>query len=350
MKHTPTLLPALLCVLLSCFFSNAASAQAKPAYNQYILNNYILNPAISGIENYTDIKFSYRNQWQQIQGAPTTLYFSGHGSLGKKDYNTTATSFEPQGYNPRGSAYWNDYTTPAAHHGIGLTAVNDRAGYINRWSVAASYAYHQPLGAKTSLAGGFSAGFSSVNIATSKINWGSLDPNDPAVGYSNGALKKMVPELGAGLFLYSDRYFAGISVLNIVPNKVKLSDQDNYGTWYSPNYFFTAGYRMQLSEDVSLLPSIMLQYWKPQLLGAHFNAKAQYRDLFWIGGSYRYADVLGGYSAMAGMYIGNAFNISYAYEVANTSRMRTYAGNTHELLVGFTLGNSYNEGCPRNIW
>ena len=40
----------------------AANAQAKSSYNQYVLNNYILNPAFAGIENYTDIKVSTRNQ------------------------------------------------------------------------------------------------------------------------------------------------------------------------------------------------------------------------------------------------------------------------------------------------
>ena len=37
------------------------NGQAKSAYTQYVLNNYILNPAVAGIENYTDIKVSTRN-------------------------------------------------------------------------------------------------------------------------------------------------------------------------------------------------------------------------------------------------------------------------------------------------
>ena len=40
-----------------------AMAQQRPHYTQYILNNYILNPALSGIENYTDVKISTRDQW-----------------------------------------------------------------------------------------------------------------------------------------------------------------------------------------------------------------------------------------------------------------------------------------------
>ena len=43
------------------------SAQAKPSYTQYVLNNFILNPAIAGIENYTDARISFRNQWTGIK-------------------------------------------------------------------------------------------------------------------------------------------------------------------------------------------------------------------------------------------------------------------------------------------
>lgn len=59
-------------------------AQQKPYHTQYILNNYILNPALSGIENYTDVKLSYRNQWTGIDGAPVTIYASAHAPIGKK--------------------------------------------------------------------------------------------------------------------------------------------------------------------------------------------------------------------------------------------------------------------------
>ena len=66
-------------------------AQQRPHYTQYILNQYILNPALTGIENYTDIKLSHRIQWQGLSGAPVTTYFSVHAPLGKKDYKTNAT-------------------------------------------------------------------------------------------------------------------------------------------------------------------------------------------------------------------------------------------------------------------
>jgi type IX secretion system PorP/SprF family membrane protein len=331
----------------SCLSSVFVSAQAKPFYTQYILNNYILNPAVSGIENYTEIKLSNRNQWTGINGAPVTSYFSIQTPIGKEDLRTSATSFEIPGENPRGKRLWEEYTPPDAHHGVGFVAMNDKAGYINRWTLNGTYAYHRPLSVKTTLAAGFSAGITSVNLDRSKIEWASLDPNDPAVGISSGELKKIKPEIGAGLWLYSAQYFVGLSVLNIIPGKAQFVTNDKYGSYYTPNYFLTAGYRFSLTDDVMMMPSVMFQYWQPQLAGLHTNVKFQYQDKVWVGGGYRFSDLISGYSAMAGLNISNTFNVSYSYEVATTSRLRTYTKNTNEIMLGFIIGNKFSQACPR---
>ena len=326
------------------------TGQSKPSYTQYVLNNYILNPGVTGIENYIDAKVSYRNQWTGINGAPVTGYFSIHGPIGKSDLKTSATSLAVAGDNPRGKDYWEQYAASEPHHGIGMVVLNDKAGYINRWSVYGSYAYHKPVGKKTTLSAGINLGVSSVSLDRSKIDFANLDPNDPAIGYANSELKKIKPEIGAGLWLYSNRYFAGLSVLNIIPGKYKFVKSNQYGTYYNPNFFATFGYRMNLNNDVNVIPSVMLQYWQPQLLGVHANLKVQYLDLIWFGGSYRFSDFVSGYSAMAGLNLYNAFNISYSYEVATTSRLKNYTSNTHELMIGFIIGNKYGDTCPRNVW
>ena len=337
-------------LLMTSGFYVTALGQAKPSYSQYVLNNYILNPAVAGIENYTDIKVSNRNQWTGINGAPVTSYISIHAPIGKTDLRTSATSFDVPGENPRGEQYWSQYTAPDAHHGIGIIAMNDKAGYINRWSVFASYAYHKPLGIRTTLSAGFNAGFTSVYLDRSKIEFATLDPTDPAIGYSTGELRKLKPEVGAGLWLYSADYFLGMSVQNMVPGKISFAKNNNYATYYTPNYFLTAGYRFLLTDQLNLIPSVMLQYWEPQLLGVHANAKLQYLDRFWVGGSYRYGDLVSGYSGMAGLNVSNTFNISYTYEAATTNRLRAYTGSTHEIMIGFMIGNKYGDMCPRRVW
>src|SRR5215212_9030511 len=120
--------------LLLLGFASGGFAQQKPQYTQYILNNYIINPALTGIENYTDLKISARDQWVGLNGAPRTMYLTIHTALGKKDLKTSATSFEIPGENPRGNAYWENYTASEPHHGIGLSIVDDKTGLYNRFS------------------------------------------------------------------------------------------------------------------------------------------------------------------------------------------------------------------------
>jgi type IX secretion system PorP/SprF family membrane protein len=325
-------------------------AQQKPYYTQYILNNYILNPALSGIENYTDVKLSYRNQWAGINGSPVTIYFSAHAPIGKKDYRTTATSFEVPGENPRGKSYWEDYTAPEPHHGVGIIIMNDKTGYLSRFSAYATYAYHKGLTPNTTLSAGFLAGISNVSLDRTKIEWGTLDPNDPAIGYNNGEIKQLKPEIGAGLWLYSADYFAGISVLNIIPGKAKFVSTNNYASYFEPQLIATAGYRFFINDEISVLPSAMLQFIRPFPLQVHANIKLQYLDKLWIGGSYRISDQLGGFAAMSGINVSNTFNIGYSYDASTTSRLKNYTKNTHEIILGFLINNKYGDSCPRNVW
>jgi type IX secretion system PorP/SprF family membrane protein len=160
-------------------------------------------------------------------------------------------------------------------------------------------------------------------------------------------LKKVKPEITAGLWLYAPNYFFGMSVANIIPGKNSFVINSNYGDYFTPNYFITGGYRCNLTEDINFIPSLMYQYWRPQLSGLHVNTKFQYRDLMWMGTSYRFSNLISGYAAFLGMNVGNTLNASYSYEVATTSRLRNYTGNTHEIQIGFIIGNKFGDGCPR---
>lgn len=327
-------------------------AQQKPYYTQYILNQYILNPALTGIENYTDLKLSYRNQWTNIPGSPQTMYLTVHAPIGKQDYKTTPTSYEPMGNNSIGNDWFEENVTSPTHHGVGLSIINDKTGYISRFSISGSYAYHKGMSPKTTLSLGFQAGFSSVTVDRSKIDWGntSMDPNDPAIGYATGELKKSMPELGVGLWLYSHDFFVGASILNIVPSKAKFVKNNKYGTYLVPHTFVSGGYRLPMSAGITFLPSVLIQWVNPEPIQVHANAKFQYEDKLWFGGSYRYTDKLGGFAVMTGVNISNSLNIGYAYDFADNSRLRGYQGNTHEIIVGFLLGNRFREICPRCSW
>lgn len=82
----------------------------------------------------------------------------------------------------------------------------------------------------------------------------------------------------------------------------------------------------------------------------HSNIKLQYHDKVWVGASYRISDQLGGFAAMAGIFVSNTLNIGYAYDASTTSQLRYYTKNTHELILGFPINNKYGDWCPKNIW
>ncbi|MBO9202823.1 MULTISPECIES: PorP/SprF family type IX secretion system membrane protein [Niastella] len=342
----------IVLLLAGMYFSQVMFAQQRSHYTQYILNNYILNPALTGIENYTDVKISARDQWVGLNGAPRTTYLTVHGPIGKKDYRTTATSFEVPGENPRGSSYWETYNAAEPHHGVGMSIVNDRTGNFNRFSANVSYAYHIGISARTSLAAGFAGGISSIGLNTNGKAFFGSDPTDPSVGGAVAKnLRKIKPDFSAGLWLYSADYFVGLSGQQIIPQKLAFVDDATFKTTGKliPHVFLTAGYRFLLNEDINMLPSVMLKYISGAFKNDYqveVNTKLQYRDAVWVGASYRQFD---GYAAMAGFNVAHTFSISYAYDYTKTD-LGTFTKGTHELMIGFLIGNRYGDTCPRNVW
>jgi type IX secretion system PorP/SprF family membrane protein len=337
---------SLFTLSIICFVTVVSFAQQRPHYTQYILNNYIINPAVAGIENYTDVKISHRHQWVGLQDAPVTTYLTIQGPLRKSDYGReTATGFHASGENPRGKAYWQDYTRAEPHGGIGFTMINDRTGPLNRFAAYGTYAYHLGISNKTSIAAGISAGLQNMRLDAGKLNFEV--PIDPAVAGS-GYLNRINPDINAGVWLYSANYFAGISLQQIIPSKIKFTGDTIklLGGRLVPHTFITAGYRMLLSDDISFLPSVLIKYVSPLPVGVDINAKVQYQDFLWAGGSFRYKD---GFAAMVGLNISNSLNIGYSYDIT-TSRLNTVSRGTHEIIVGILLGNKYGDWCPRNLW
>ncbi len=333
-------------VAINCV--HVSFGQQRPHYTQYVLNNYIINPAVAGIENYTDVKISHRQQWVGLQDAPVTTYLTIQAPLKKSDFaRQTATGFNASGENPRGKAYWLDYTKAEPHAGIGLTIINDRTGPLNRFAAYGTYSYHLGITDRTSIAMGVSAGVQNMTLNASKLDFGSQFAVDPAVAGS-GYLNRISPDINAGVWLYSAEYFVGLAAQQIIPSKLKFSADtvSVLGGRLIPHLFLTAGYRLQLNDDISFLPSTMIRFVHPAPLGVDVNTKLQYRDYFWVGASYRYKD---GYAGMVGLNISNTMNMGYSYDLT-TSRLNTVSRGSHEIVVGFLLGNRYGDWCPRNLW
>ncbi len=332
--------------LFCCSFITMVNAQQRPYYTQYILNNYLVNPAVAGIENYTDVKLSHRHQWVGLNGAPVTTYFTIHGPLKRREFDVereNPTTFSPPGRN----AMLENYQAPDAHHGIGFTMLNDKTGPLNRFAAYGTYAYHLPISKLTTLSFGVSAGITQLSLRADELNFDT--PGDQAV-YGSGKLNQIKPDISAGLWLYSKNYFIGFAAQQILPEQIDFSNnivQEKNGRLV-PHMFATAGFRVFLDEDkdFSLLPSIMLRYINPLPLGVDVNVKLQYQDKVWIGANYRHKE---GYAGMLGINLSSVFNIGYSYDIT-TSALNNVSRGSHELLLGFLIGNRYNDYQPHNLW
>src|SRR5471030_1364761 len=192
--------------LLIIFVSivEVAAAQQKPQYTQYVFNNFLLNPAVSGIENYTDVKLGYRSQWTGLDGAPVTSYLTVNAPIGQNFIQGDATSFPGGGGDsPYSRLYTQNYEAAAPHHGIGFMVVTDKAGPTTTTNIDVSYAYYLGLTDRLNLAVGVSGWLARTALNTSEITLETA--LDPAI--TNGIGAQWKPDLNIGAWLYAHDYY-----------------------------------------------------------------------------------------------------------------------------------------------
>jgi sRNA-binding regulator protein Hfq len=60
-----------------CFMVlSGLKAQQTPVYSQYMMNGFLLNPAVAGAEGFTAVNVTAREQWLGFQNAPSTYAVS----------------------------------------------------------------------------------------------------------------------------------------------------------------------------------------------------------------------------------------------------------------------------------
>ncbi len=323
-----------------------ALAQQKPQYTQYSLNNYLLNPAISGIEDYADLKFGTRQQWAGLEGAPESYYVTMHMPV-NKDMSSSYRGVGSSGVKPKEATTkkTNIYRRARSHHGLGGMAMSTRTGPLKRGTLSLSYAFHQPITRDIRIAAGVAPGIIQYSLDPSYVN--TAKGNDPAIW--DGRINEVKFDLNMGLWLYSERFYVGMSGAQLVPSKRQListgSAQDNKGE-LQKHYFMTGGYRFDVSPDVTLVPSVMVKMAQPSPVSVDATVKALYANRLWVAATYRHKEAV---AAMAGINISHLFDLAYSYD-AGTSPLGTTNAGSHEVVLGFKIRNTRKVICPRWSW
>ena len=315
----------ILLVSLVTILALPVLGQQRPQYSQYMVNNFLLNPALTGIEDYADIRLSTRHQWVGLDGAPETYYISAHTPLNK-------------------GASGNKYHRALAHHGVGVILHTDKTGPLRRTGLSGTYAYHLPLTTKLNISAGASAGIIRNSVNGSELDLGNDD--DPLVSGAN--LANSVLDLNLGLWLYTKNFSIGIAGAQLLEDAGSFTAEAEREASFDlqRHYFATVSYRLEPTETLDIVPSVMLKLASPSPLSIDVNLRALYDERFWVGASYRHKDALVG---MVGVYVSPLLDISYSYD-ATLSNLNQVSTGTHEIVVGFKLMNNRRILCPQWVW
>ncbi|WP_415372409.1 type IX secretion system membrane protein PorP/SprF [Patiriisocius sp. Uisw_047] len=286
----------LLVLLIVGCMSQMASAQQDPQYTQYMYNMNVVNPAYAGNKEALSLTALYRNQWAGFDDAPVTITFSGHAPVGN-------------------------------NVGLGLSVIKDELGPISETNAYADFSYTLQLGNKAKLALGIKAGatFHDVGLA-------GLDTQDEGDPFFSQDINDTYPNIGAGAFLYTDNFYLGLSVPNMLKsvhldeNALKFGSEINH-------YFATAGYVFQVNDNFKLKPSLMVKSAFDAPTSFDGNLNALFYDKFELGASYRLDD---SFSGLVGFQATPTLRIGYAYD-AVTSEIKTVAPASHEVILTFDL-------------
>lgn len=307
-----------LLLFMACL-PTVTSAQQLPQYTMYMANNYVLNPAVAGIESYVDLKLAARSQWVGIEDAPKTLYATVHSRLPAKNVNGSRNRIA-----------------------IGGKLFADKTGPITLSSAEFTAAYHLPMNERYHLSFGVGAGINYSQLDINKIEL--KDPSDPI--YQTLDVGRITPATSAGLWLYSENLYIGIAAQNLLENDVGFSAaSDGSLLGMRRHYFATAGYRFQWG-DFYLTPSTMFKFVSPAPFAYDVNLKGQFSDVLWAGITWRHQD---GMAAMAGFFISSTLNVAYSYDFIN-SDLNRHSRGSHEIILGININNQWGPKCPKIVW
>jgi type IX secretion system PorP/SprF family membrane protein len=282
-------------IVIVLLIATQVYGQQDPQYTQYMYNMNVINPAYAGSKENLSFGLLYRTQWAGIDGAPQTATFFGHAPISEKV-------------------------------GLGLSVISDEVGPVKETNVYADFSYTLNLGGEHKLAFGIKAGATFHDIGLAGIDL--IDPNDPF--FQN--ISTTTPNIGAGFFYYTDKYYFAASLPNIL-DSVHLDANGNKIGSEDSHYFVTGGYVFDVTANTKLKPSFLVK----SAFGAPTSFDVNLNALFWnkfeVGGSYRLDD---SFSGLINFAITPSLRIGYAYDSV-TSDIRRFAPASHEFMLLFDL-------------
>ena len=320
--------------------------QQLPMYTQYMNNSLALNPAVAGSVDYTSLRFTSRQQWLGIKGAPSTQLLSLHSRLGMSNfYNRKGMVNDKSEFDEKGNIVQKKGLVFSGKEAVGCLLYNDRNGPIGKTGLQLIYAYHFPMNNMRDrfnntpmLSVGLALSFMQFTIDESQFEL--FDANDPII---SGAKESFfVPDVNFGAYLYAKKYYAGFSATQLIQPRIKVEGSSSGDNKIVRHYFFAAGYKFETYNEYIIEPSVFVKATEYVPIQVEINARMQIDNID-FGLSYRTNnDIIVLFGMKVGQYY---FAYSFDYSITNIIQ---YSSGSHEIVLGYNIGESIHRGYKKH--
>jgi type IX secretion system PorP/SprF family membrane protein len=291
-------------LFFALMFSTLVSfAQQDAQYTQYMYNTINVNPAYAGSRGVMSIFGLHRTQWVGLDGAPVTNAASINTPIGNSSL------------------------------GLGVSFVNDRIGPTDENTISADVSYTINTSETFKLSFGIKGTANLFNLDVTKLI--AQDQNDPQF---QNLRNNFTPNLGAGVYLHSDKFYVGFSV----PHFFELTRYDDNSVAINQermNFYLIGGYVFDLTPDLKFKPAFMSKAVEGAPLQLDVSGNFLINEKFVLGAAYRWDAA---FSGMAGFQVSDQIFIGYGYD-QETTRLRRFNSGSHEVFLRFELFKNYSK-------
>ncbi len=296
---------AIIVLILLCTYSSYA--QQDPQYTQYMYNTQVINPAYAGNREALSFGALYRTQWVGFEGAPKTGTFTVNSPIGIME-----------------------------NMGLGLSVVSEEIGPSVESNVNIDYSYSIYTSANAKLSFGLKAGIDILDVDFTKLN--IFDGNDPR--FQNNIDNKLQPQIGAGVYYNTEKFYVGLSVPNFLTTKhfeeSSLANVEvNSVAAERLHYFLIAGYVFDLSSDLKFKPAVLFKAVSGSPLQADVSANFLLFDKLTLGAAYRWSAALSG---IVGFQASDSVFLGFGYDYQTTD-IEQYSDGSYEFMIRFDIFN-----------
>lgn len=312
-------------VLLTVFLADGNSQQS-PVYSQYMLNGFLLNPAVAGSEGYTAVNLTVREQWVGLMNGPSTYALSFQTRLMKQSQISRSKSVRKRGRS----------ASKGGRVGLGGYMFNHRNGAVDRTGLKLTYAYHLDLERAQ-----LSFGLSMVGYQY-RLDEKLISLEEPGDDLWLGVRQSVfIPDADFGVYLSGRDFWTGISVDQLLESAIKFGDDGYEALVMERTYNLIGGYDFLVNRDLTLSPSAYFKFAESGTMQLDISAKAYFKQTFWSGLTYRT-----GHSVVVMVGAGvDRFVFGYAYDIGLNGLMKNTYG-THE----FTFVARFGDVASMHRW